>query len=167
MRKKAVLLICVLFYANVVPIFAETPEITEARIAGENDAKGFKWKWFAMSYFLSNASPVLGAATMWVIDSKNTFDLNRFDPVYCLAVYGFATALSTSLTLTYSATPPSERLLGKSPEWINAYAKAYQRTVKKHRLASSYIGCFVGSATLATTFLLIADYFRCSCEMEE
>ena len=58
MQKITVLLICVLFYASVVPIVASTDEITEARIAGKNDAEGFKWKWFAASYMTTNASVI-------------------------------------------------------------------------------------------------------------
>ena len=44
MKKILVCVVSLLFYASVVPIIAEMSEITEARIAGENDAKGFHWQ---------------------------------------------------------------------------------------------------------------------------
>ena len=66
MKKITVLLICVLFYASVVPIVASTDEITEARIAGKNDAEGFKWKWFAASYMTTNASVIANCVGLLV-----------------------------------------------------------------------------------------------------
>ena len=41
MKKIAVLVVSILFYASVVPIVAEMPEMKEARMAGENDVKVF------------------------------------------------------------------------------------------------------------------------------
>ena len=58
MKKITVFVVCVLFFANVMPIVAETPEVKEARIAGENDAKGVKWKWFAAGCITINASAI-------------------------------------------------------------------------------------------------------------
>ena len=52
-----------------MPIVAETPETTEARIAGKNDAKGFQWEWFAASYMTTNASVIAIALVYWFSES--------------------------------------------------------------------------------------------------
>lgn len=48
-------------------------------------------------------------------------------------------------------TVPSNRLLGKSPKYINAYTDEYKRSVKKQRIEMSAIGWGV---SLAATFWL-------------
>ena len=65
MKKITVFVVCVLFFANVMPIVAETPEVKEARIAGENDAKGVKWKWFAAGCMTINAYGYTIAVAFW------------------------------------------------------------------------------------------------------
>ena len=156
MRKIAVLLICVLFYANVVPIVAETPEITEARIAGKNDAKGFKWEWFAASYMTTNASVIAVALASraneyWL---NNSFD--NIDPACLFAIYGSYVLAPTAVAIIDSPTPPANHLLGKSPEWVNAYTKAYQKTMRRYRAESSAAGCVWGAGILAATVYVLA-----------
>ena len=88
MKKITVLLICVLFYASVVPIVASTDEITEARIAGKNDAEGFKWKWFAASYMTTNASVIAMLLTYWTKEKLLHNSLNNIQPACWLAITG-------------------------------------------------------------------------------
>ncbi|MCY3743636.1 MAG: hypothetical protein OXH00_21695 [Candidatus Poribacteria bacterium] len=45
------------------------PEIAAARIVGENDANGFKWKWFATSYCTVAATPGLIVLSGWFSDT--------------------------------------------------------------------------------------------------
>ena len=71
MKKIAVLVVSILFYASVVPIVAETPEMKEARIAGESDAKNLdKWKFkrFAVG-FCGSATPILLLSALVVGDA--------------------------------------------------------------------------------------------------
>ena len=157
MKKTAVLLICVLFYASVAPIVAETPEIREARIAGENDANGFNWKWFSMSYLICNTSPLVFILAIGMIEKYNldAGRLRTMDPKYCLAAYGIYTLAPTAVAIIDKPTPPADRLLGKSPDWINAYTKAYQKSMKRYRAESSALGCITGTGVLAATFFMI------------
>ena len=157
MKKIAVLVVSILFYASVVPIVAETPEITEARLAGENDANGFNWKWFGISYLISNSTPLVFMSAIWMIEEFNLYDgtINNIDPRCCLAAYGIYVLAPTVVAMTHSPALPAERLLGKSSEWVNAYTKAYQKSVKRHRTDATIAGYVAGTATLAGTLYLI------------
>ena len=151
MKKIAVFVACILFSPSVASIVASTNEITAARIAGENDAKGFQWKWFAAGYL----TPILFISAAWAIEAS---DSGAFDDVtmsHCVAAYGIIALTPTVFSLIHSPVPPADRLLGKSPDWVNAYTQAYQRSVKGYRAAASLGGCVGGTATLVFTINLI------------
>ncbi len=158
MRKTAVCVACILFSASIVPIVAPTSEIEEARIAGENDTKGFDWKWFTANYLTIHASSTLLLSGIWVIEEFNLysgpFDSENLVLSCCAATYGIS-ALTTVFALIHSPVPPADRLLGKSPEWVNAYTQAYQKGMKRSRVDASVAGCFVGTSTLAATVCLL------------
>ena len=149
MKKISVLAACILFYVSVAPIVAA------ARIAGENDAKGFKWKWFATSFFTVAATPVLIVLTEVFNNSFLDKPLDITNPVCCLAIYGVYVLTPTAVARIHSPTPPADRLLGKSPEWINAYTKAYKNTTRLYRTDSSIRGCVVGGVVLGVTIYLL------------
>ena len=163
MRKIAVLAICILLYASVVPIVAETPEIAEARIAGENDANGFNWQWFAAAYVLSNASPCILIPGIWVSDKFHLYD-GTIDTIFscCLATYGISALVPITVARLHSPSPPADRLLGKSPEWANAYTKAYQKGMKRYRTDASVVGCIAGTGAMVATLFLSAGVFSSS-----
>ena len=48
---------------------------------------------------------------------------------------------------------PSERLIGKSPAYINAYTKTYKKEVKDKRLIYTATGCLAGSTIAAVIYL--------------
>ena len=155
MRKNVVALICILFFTNVVPIIAETPEIRDARLAGKNDAKSFQWQWFAAGYMTANVSVIV----VVLVESlnRNYLDgsLGAIPPACWYTIYGAYVLTPTAVALVKSPTPPPERLLGKSSEWVNAYTKAYQKTMRRSRAKSSLGGCFSGGTVLAATVLAL------------
>ena len=59
--------------------------------------------------------------------------------------------------MIHSPTPPAERLLGKSPEWINAYTKAYQSVTTGRRTEATLLGCITGGGILAATVYALAS----------
>ena len=151
MKKITVLLICVLFYASVIQIVASTDEITEARISGENDAQGFQWKYFAASYMTTNASVIAIMLTYWTNEKLLHNSLNNIQPACCYTIYGAYVLTPTAVAIIDSPTPPADRLLGKSPEWVNAYTKAYKSVTRRHRTGATLIGCIAGGVVLAAT----------------
>lgn len=155
MRKISVFVICVLFYVSLMPIVAETDEITAARIVGKNDAQGFKWEWFTAGYITANASVV---AVVLAFEALNN-SLDTIDPACWYTIYGAYILTPTAVALIKSPTPPAERLLGKSPEWVNAYTKAYKQTMRRHRAGSSAAGCVFGGTVLVVTVYSFALFF--------
>jgi hypothetical protein len=156
MRKIAVFVACILFYASVAPIVASTSEIAEARIAGENDAKGFYWQWFSAGYLSTHASSILLLSAVWFIEEFSLDGIpDNISPSHCAAAYGILALTPTALALIDSPVPPADRLLGKSPDWVNAYTQAYQKGMKRYRAESSVAGCFAGTVTFAATVYLI------------
>ena len=160
MKKTVGFLVCVLFYASVIQIVASTDEMTEARIAGENDAKGFKWKWFAAGYVTTNASVIAIVLAIWANENlvNHAFDTLHHDACL-LAIYGAYTLAPTAIAILHAATPPADRLLGKSPDWVNAYTKAYQKNMRRYRAESTAAGCVVGGAVLGATLYQIIPWF--------
>lgn len=157
---KIIALLLVVFFIGTVAA-AETPELAEARRLGQTDAlsKGFDWKFFAVSNLVSTSAPIAVVATILFIEESNVYigTIDTINPGCCLAAYFVYNLTPTAIALLHSPAPPADRLLGKSPEWINAYTKAYQRGVKRARAEASIAGCFAGTASLAaTTYLIIS-----------
>ena len=141
MRKITVLVVCILFLTSV-DATGDTLEITEARIAGEKDAEGWHWRWFFASYCSSTATPILLIPALWV--SHRGYDL-----LSCWGAYSGVALTPTAISLILTSAPPPERLLGKSPDWVTAYTKAYQKNVRRYNAAASVAGCVAGTTTLA------------------
>ena len=57
----------------------------------------------------------------------------------------------------YQPSPPPARFIGKSPEYIESYTKAYKTKVRRLQLRSSAIGCIGG--TVINGILLRIYYF--------
>lgn len=58
----------------------------------------------------------------------------------------------------YLAMPevPVEALLGRSPEYVDAYTQVYHQNARRRRLQASVIGCAIGSAVSSiTTYLFV------------
>ena len=113
MRKIAVFVACILFYASVAPIVASTSEIAEARIAGENDTKGFYWQWFSAGYLSAHASPILLLSAIWFIEEFSLDGiLDNISPSHCAAGIRNLSTYTHSVCpdpLTSSSSRPSFR----------------------------------------------------------
>ena len=59
----------------------------------------------------------------------------------------------------YLALPevPVGALLGKSPEYVDAYTLVYQQNVRRRRLQASVIGCAIGSAVGTLTSYMVVS----------
>lgn len=160
MKKFAVLVILILCYTGIIPIAAETPEVRDAQLAGENDVKGFQWKWFGISYITANTSFSLCAGGLFFLDSYFSSLINdRFDhsmtPVCCLTTLGAYALIPPVISYIYPGSPPPDRFLGKSLDWIDAYSEAYRKRKRRNNVLSSGTGCFLGGAVLAGTLTIL------------
>ena len=78
--------------------------------------------------------------------------LGTINPACWYTIYGAYVLTPTAVAMIDSPTPPADRLLGKSPEWVNAYTKAYKNVTRQHRTEATLIGCMAGGVVLAATF---------------
>lgn len=166
MRKTAVLLVRVLFYAS--PIFAETPEIKEARIATEADAqadakRGKNQLLGCLGSSTLVTLPAVGGAFYGCLigdalkspPSEGMLFPGIFTTgVVCCGLTGWGIGFAGSLYGLYKlgGKVPSERLIGKSPEYIEVYTATYKQRVGIHR-ARRAAG---GSAILHGLLLILA-----------
>ena len=155
MKKIAVLAVFVLSYAYVAPLKAEKNEISDARIAAETDAGVFKWKWFTAGYVIANTSVIVTVLAGSLNNNYLDVTLGTINPACCYTIYGAYVLAPTAVAIIDSPTPPTDRLLGKSPEWVNAYTKAYKSVTRRHRTGATLIGCIAGGVVLAATVTLL------------
>ena len=64
-----------------------------------------------------------------------------------LGCLGGSVVIATSLVIPAEA--PTYRLLGKSPDYVNAYVNTYKKEVKQKRLIHTSTGCVAGYAVFA------------------
>ena len=160
MRILAVLAFSILYLsANV----AATVEMTEARLAGESDAKNpdnWNFRRFAAGCFVT-ATPMVILSALLVGDVYfDTSYSDNLDPgylVYPCILSGIGGLLTIGDALTHAPAPPVQRLLGKSPDWVNAYTEAYQKSIKRYNAKITVEGFLTGTAISACMFYSIVD----------
>ena len=87
-----------------------------------------------------------------VADAKRDIDVDNvwFGYGLCCGIVAIGSA--------YLVTPtvPADKLIGKSPEYVLFYTKAYQDEMKKERAKAAAIGCGVG-ASLYVLLSMVAE----------
>ena len=61
----------------------------------------------------------------------------------------------TATSQVIPAEPPTYRLMGKPPDYVNAYSNAYKKEVKQKRLIHTSTGCIAGSAVAVWLVLYV------------
>ena len=148
MKKIAVLVVFIFSYTYVAPLKAEKNEIVDARIAAEtdaqadaaSDARGDINQFFCClgSSTLVTISAIGGAFLgCWLGEGLDLPQLFIFADtgMVCGCLAGWGIALTGSIYGIYKlgGTVPSERLLGKSPEYIEVYTAIYKREIGRQR----------------------------------
>lgn len=66
--------------------------------------------------------------------------------------------LGVGAAYLYKPVPPPERLLGKSPEYVDSYTECYTKQARRSQADKAWIGCGVsgGVSLVAGTILIIA-----------
>lgn len=143
------LLMVVLLLSSPLATLAQQ---NSAEIQAKQDAKSDvnKFAWFTAGF--------IGCASGWTmialmdrrgyIVSDSTLDQS----LRCLTVtIPFLPMVSA---IFVSSTPPTERLLGKSPEYVNVYVDSYAKEVKRQRIILSVGGC--GVSFISVPIILLA-----------
>jgi hypothetical protein len=117
----------------------------EALAAAEQDASRDvnKLLWFSAGFGSVVIIGPLGAYTGDVIGrAVNGSEI--------MGLAGFVVGATSPLILidNYDPNPPSERLVGKPPEYIDYYTKTYKSKTKSIRKRSATVGCLFGGCLL-------------------
>lgn len=176
MKKIAVFAVFIFSYAYVAPLKAEKNEIVDARIAAETDAQAdaaYDARGDINHFFCSSTLvtiSAIGCASLgcWLgyqlddpfppsdpsVDQQLCFFPISSGMVYgCLAGWGIGFTGSLYGIYKLGGTVRSERLLGKSPEYIEVYTATYKRKIGIQR-AIRAVG---GSAMLHMLFYIWAS----------
>lgn len=105
----------------------QSPIEIQAKQDAKNDVNKFAWF----------TAGLIGCASAWtmieLMDRGYIDPENRLGLLRCLIV-----AIPPFLPIVYaksaSSAPPTERLLGKSPEYVNAYVDSYAKEIKDQRV---------------------------------
>ncbi len=120
--------------------------ITQAEFDAKNDINTTTWMVVgACVPIISATTGILAAYTF----GSTTSDTNQTPGGYGFGspnIYGFLGGAGLVLCSTYlliynqNNTPPPERLIGKSPEYIKLYTETYQKTMRSQRIKSALKG---------------------------
>ena len=155
MKTLAYILILInLFYVNLVPIFAETTIIgkNDAQADAERDAKLDTNQ--PLSSTLVTLPAAGGAVFGFLIGDELKSRPSTHDPegmllpgiftkgVVCCCLAGWGIGFTGALYGMYKlgGNVPSERLLGKSPEYIAVYTATYKRKIGIERAKKAAVG---------------------------
>lgn len=131
---------------------------TQAKRDAENDAKlDNKLKWFGAGC-LGGILPFIVLDAIILADYTDVISDNTFAPhtldTCMFSLLGAGAILPTGYAVLHTPILPADRLLGKSPNYVDAYARYYRKQVKGERILLSASGCLSGM--LAGVFTIAA-----------
>ncbi len=148
-RKVAMFMVVVLFFNISLSCFPQLIDVQQlAKADAETDTNRDMW------LFLSGSTCALGILAGYgvgsMIDPNWTSGLLGSSPndAQCNGMFIGPAVGYLSLLIAISvipARPSAERLLGKSPEYIQAYTKAYKDETQWIRTKSMYVGIIPGT----------------------
>ena len=167
MKKIAVLAVFIFSYAYVAPLKAEKNEIVDARIAAETDAQSDAE--YDANDDINQFFCCVGGSSLVTISAIGCAFFgcwlgNALDPPYqldpsvdpegrilpgvistgvvygCLGGWGIGFTGSIYGIYELGGKVPSERLIGKSPEYIEVYTATYKRNIGIQRARSAAVG---------------------------
>lgn len=137
------LMVVLLFSSPLVTLAQQISAEDQAKQDAENDVN--KSAWFTAG--------CIGCAAGWTIIILGD---ETEDPLPRLLA-GLGTIVPV-LPIVYAASaspdPPAERLLGKSPEYLNVYVDSYVKEAKRQQVIFSAVGC--GAGSIAAPIILLA-----------
>ncbi len=154
------LLMVMLIFSHPFVILAQQNSVeSQAKIAAERDAETDvnKLSWNGAGLFLGAAWSLIGVSIvinnsvevsedtrtcMSCLFSELDSDLQRAWTVGVIGCIGLSCGLSllTAIDITRSSNPPPERLIGKSPEYVDFYINAYRAKAQRLKGSSAIIG---------------------------
>ena len=130
----------------------------QAKVDAESDAKSDVNlpTYFGAGMSAPLAAGMCGLMTGCIADLH--FGHRQPEPSYIIAGMSAATAfslLTRYYTRLHPPNPPPERLIGKSPEYVNFYADAYRTKMRSYQIKSGAAGSAFGCLTLTGGTIII------------
>ena len=124
-------------------------DINGLRLRAESDAKGDAGKVMTvLTPFVMGMGSAFAGAMSGVMTGciTNEFYPNAPEAVGCALVAVGASPFFVALVKHYNTPPypPIERLIGKHPEYVKAYVKAYSRKMRSRQLIAASTGAAAG-----------------------
>ena len=144
----ALFMVVLLLSSPLATLAQQISAEVQAKQDGKSDVN--KFAWFTAGF--------IGCASAWTIialtDRRGYIvDSATLDQsLRCLTVT--VPFLPIVYAISASSVPPTERLLGKSPEYVNVYVDSYTKEVKRQRIILSAAGC--GISFVSTPIILLA-----------
>ena len=156
----ATFLMVTLLLFNTIPVSLAQQDAVQVQAESDASADMSKDKWFMLGVSGSLAGCILGCIGGSLLGRAMSSNESRnrqryFGLAGAVLLGGCATPIGVHM-YPHKVTPPPERLLGKSPEYIAAYTEAYQsRTVllRKIFVTAGSITSNLGSMTGAMMML--------------
>ena len=160
-RISAVLMVILLIFSTL-PVSLAQQHVVQAQ--AETDASAdisnkLKAKWFLLGGAGSTVGCLLGCVGGTLLGGGNSAGTSSISQTYFpwggAILLGVCAVPIAAFTYSHNATPPPERLLGKSPEYIQTYTHAYKsRTalLRKIFITSGSVVGNLGVMTLIATF---------------
>ncbi len=160
----ALIMVMLIFTQPSVILAQQNSVESQAKIAAERDAETDVNK-------LLWGSAGLSVAAFWGLVGFATFEISRISArgseligdeaasswtnalvakllsqpaVYTGIGLGCGLSLLTAIGITLPSTPPPERLIGKSPEYVDFYINAYRAKARRLKGSSTIIGAAAG-----------------------
>ena len=147
--KITVLLLLTLTFTPIASVAQVAPEVeipiaTQARSDAQRDAENYNATYWTTAGFL--VSVVSGSIRTHVCLS--TFEVTPpiyyNNPVACFLCLSAIPVAFLILPHIKKVSPPTERLMGKSAEYVSVYVETYTEEVKRKRLKYATHGCVAG-----------------------
>ena len=130
--------------------------ILEAEAAAEQDVS--KFAWFSVGMFGTPVSSAVGTIIGFAIggavapqSASGFFGYGPSEAQLTGAFVGMLAGAAIPFILTYNhnPSPPVDRLVGKSPEYIERYTEAYRKKARRIRTQSAVAGCLLPGCVVA------------------
>ena len=141
-------LITVLLFLGTLPVSIADQHFgqTQAMVDATSDAKIYNaTAWSTCGVLAAPTSACLFLGTCIINpDIGVSIIAGRIPLAVCLSILPAAVTLSPAYV---KISPPTERLIGKPPEYVSAYVETYTRLVKhkrqKYAITGTVVGCLV------------------------
>lgn len=117
---------------------------TQARSDAQRDAENYNANPWEAAGFLAPIVSVSFNVGLYLL-APDAMSSIYCSPLGCLGCLSAIPVAVLGYSNTRKVSPPTERLMGKSAEYVSVYVESYTRRIKHKRLKYATYGCAAGS----------------------